>query len=292
MLLRVLLLLHARSSRAGGSVAVGRRCSCRPLRVRRPGRPGRGSARPPRCSWAVAVRSAAAAGRCRVMNCIAALRRWAARSGRAAPVPCSAPVSACVRAEFSALISRPSAICSVRKKPSTAIIVAEITSVVPTTRSCSDRCQRCLTFAMTRCSKRSRDRIGDRQPVRQPADEPAHPLLAAQRHLPGLAHVPVARGRGSTGACLAGARGYAARRHGAARPAVRAPSRVGVNRRPLHPPISQVPPCSPRRAPSRRSPGAPGPARSWPGAAARARSPAACPPRAGSPRPARAAPRG
>ena len=69
------------------------------------------------------------------------------------------PVSTCARAEFSALSSRPSAICSVRKKPSTAITAAEITSVVPTTRNCSDRCQRCLTFATTRCSQRSRERM-------------------------------------------------------------------------------------------------------------------------------------
>ena len=40
-----------------------------------------------------------------------------------------------------------------------AIIVAEITSVVPTTRNCSDRCQRCLTLAMARCSRRSSERM-------------------------------------------------------------------------------------------------------------------------------------
>ena len=93
-------------------------------------------------------------------------------------------------AEFSALSTRPWLICSVRKKPRTAIIVAEITSVVPTTRSCSDRCQRYLTLATTRCCSAAASGA-DRQPVRKPADDPAHPLLPAQRHLPGLAHVPL-----------------------------------------------------------------------------------------------------
>ena len=46
-----------------------------------------------------------------------------------------------------------------RKKPSTAIIVAEITSVVPTTRSWRLRRQRYLTFPVTECSTRSKDLI-------------------------------------------------------------------------------------------------------------------------------------
>jgi hypothetical protein len=61
-----------------------------------------------------------------------------------------------ILAELSALATRPWAICSVRKKPSTAITAAEITSVVPTTRNCRDRCQRYLILAMTKCWKRSR----------------------------------------------------------------------------------------------------------------------------------------
>src|SRR3984957_18025031 len=69
------------------------------------------------------------------------------------------PASIWVLAELSALSTRPWAICSVRKKPSTAIIAAEITSVVPTTRSCRDRCQRYLTLATTRCWTRSSDRM-------------------------------------------------------------------------------------------------------------------------------------
>src|SRR5579875_123071 len=67
--------------------------------------------------------------------------------------------SAWDRAVFSAFSSRPTWICSVRKKPSTAIIVAEITSVVPTTRSCRLRCQRCFALAMTECSQRRMVRI-------------------------------------------------------------------------------------------------------------------------------------
>src|ERR1700722_1490120 len=69
------------------------------------------------------------------------------------------PASIWILAELSALSTRPWAICSVRKKPSTAITAAEITSVVPTTRSCSDRCQRYLTLATIRCWTRSSDRI-------------------------------------------------------------------------------------------------------------------------------------
>ena len=52
----------------------------------------------------------------------------------------------------------------------------------------------------------------DRQLVRQPADHPAHQLLAAQRHLPRFAHVPVRRrGRGRHGR---GLRRNALRRRG------------------------------------------------------------------------------
>ena len=69
------------------------------------------------------------------------------------------PASIWVLAELSALATRPWLICSVRKKPRTAITAAEITSVVPTTRSCRDRCQRYLILAMTRCWTRSSDRI-------------------------------------------------------------------------------------------------------------------------------------
>src|ERR1700724_4735713 len=43
---------------------------------------------------------------------------------------------------FSVFASSPLAICCMRKKPSTVTTNADTASVVPTTRSCSDRCHR------------------------------------------------------------------------------------------------------------------------------------------------------
>ncbi len=57
------------------------------------------------------------------------------------------PASAWARAAVSALVSSPDEICSTRKKPSTAMTRADRTSVVETTLSCSERCQRLRTCA-------------------------------------------------------------------------------------------------------------------------------------------------
>src|SRR6202012_2562960 len=59
-------------------------------------------------------------------------------------------------ADFSLFSSRPSEICWVRKKPSTAMTRAESASVVVTTRSCRDRRQRNRKFsARSRCHLRA-----------------------------------------------------------------------------------------------------------------------------------------
>ena len=79
--------------------------------------------------------------------------RWPVSSAPPARCPCGPSMSglACamarpsavwVSAAFRSFASRPPAICWTRKKPRTATTTTEITSVVATTRSCSDRCQR------------------------------------------------------------------------------------------------------------------------------------------------------
>src|SRR5437763_5325015 len=71
------------------------------------------------------------------------------------PIALVRPFLTRASAEFSALLSRPAATDWIRKKPSTAMTRTDRTSVVETTRSCSDRCQRSLSWATTlRCQRR------------------------------------------------------------------------------------------------------------------------------------------
>src|ERR1700722_13345481 len=66
-----------------------------------------------------------------------------------------APLCTWLRSVLSALLSRPWAIDWTRKKPSTAMTRADSTSVVETTRSCSERCQRLRSCAtIRRCQRR------------------------------------------------------------------------------------------------------------------------------------------
>src|SRR6266704_2586063 len=59
------------------------------------------------------------------------------------------PMAASVAADRSLFCSSPPAICWMRKKPSTVITAAEKNSVLPTTRSCSDRLHRVCSAAST-----------------------------------------------------------------------------------------------------------------------------------------------
>ena len=66
-----------------------------------------------------------------------------------------APFCTWLRSVLSALLSSPAAIDWTRKKPSTAMTRADSTSVVETTRSCSERCQRLRSCAVIwRCQRR------------------------------------------------------------------------------------------------------------------------------------------
>ena len=78
----------------------------------------------------------------------------------ACPIADSAPVFTWERAALSALLSSPAAIDWTRKKPSTAMTSADSTSVVETTRSCSERCQRLRSCATSwRCQPRPANRL-------------------------------------------------------------------------------------------------------------------------------------
>src|ERR1700755_983058 len=77
------------------------------------------------------------------------------------PIALVRPFLTSASAESSAWLSRPAATDWIRKKPSTAMTRTDRTSVVETTRSCSDRCQRSLTCATAlRCQRRPTRRRG------------------------------------------------------------------------------------------------------------------------------------
>src|SRR5580765_5730752 len=90
------------------------------------------------------------------------------------PIALVRPFLTRASAEFSALLSRPAATDWIRKKPSTAMTRPDRTSVVETTRSCSDRCQRSLICATAlRCQRRPTRsqrlaRTGSRRPMARP----------------------------------------------------------------------------------------------------------------------------
>ena len=149
------------------------------------------------------------------------------------------------------LFCRPLPICWTRKKPSTVATTTQMTRVVATTRSCSERCQRRRSRQASSRARRCPARIAERACGGSAAGPPHQ--------------------QGQPAATPALARCLAAARYPLHDPSPRcweaSAHRIAAGRSLLR----QALPCSPRRVLSPRSPGAPGPSRSSRGAAARAR---------------------